>query len=62
MALWEYFFSVAGDPQKLYQRSLESGALNVATSYLIIIQTLEPIEVSSNVTLRLLTPSLLFNF
>lgn len=49
MALWGYFFSIAGDPKELYQRSLESGALGVATSYLIIIQTLEPVQVSSTV-------------
>lgn len=49
MALWGYFFSIAGDPKELYQRSLQSGCLNVATSYLIIIQTLEPVHVSSQV-------------
>lgn len=49
MALWKKFFSFAGDPKVLYKKALEIGAFNVATSYLIIIQTLEPLQVSSQV-------------
>jgi hypothetical protein len=49
MALWRRFFYFAGDPKDLYQSALASGAFNVATSYLIIIQTLEPLKVSSQV-------------
>lgn len=58
MALWGRFFSIAGDPKELYQRSLDCGAYNVATSYLIIIQTLEPLEVSSKLAIMLLEQTL----
>jgi hypothetical protein len=58
MALWSRFFAVAGDPKDLYQRSVDSGAYNVATSYLIIIQTLEPLQVSSKLAIHLLEHTL----
>jgi hypothetical protein len=58
MALWSRFFAVAGDPKLLYQRSVDSGAFNVATSYLIIIQTLEPLQVSSKLAIHLLEHTL----
>jgi hypothetical protein len=58
MALWSRFFSIAGDPKVLYQRSVDSGAYNVATSYLIIIQTLEPLQVSSKLAIHLLEHTL----
>jgi hypothetical protein len=58
MALWGRFFSIAGDPKVLYQRSVDSGAFNVATSYLIIIQTLEPLQVSSKLAIHLLEHTL----
>jgi hypothetical protein len=58
MAHWNRFFSIAGDPKELYQRSVDCGAYNVATSYLIIIQTLEPIEVSWKLALHLLEHTL----
>lgn len=58
MALWKYYFSVAGDPKLLYHKSLENGAFSIATSYLIIIQTLEPVQVSSKLAVQLLEQTL----
>ncbi|KNC98616.1 uncharacterized protein SPPG_09360 [Spizellomyces punctatus DAOM BR117] len=54
VALWEYFFSIAGDPKELFKKSLENGFLKTATSYLIIIQTLEPATVSGKLAVDLL--------
>ncbi|KAI8901209.1 RIC1-domain-containing protein [Globomyces pollinis-pini] len=61
MALWPRFFSLVGDPKILYQKSLDCGLLGVATSYLIIIQTLEPLSVSSQLAIQLLDKSLQSN-
>ncbi|KAJ3300440.1 hypothetical protein HK104_000498 [Borealophlyctis nickersoniae] len=57
VALWEYFFSIVGNPKELFRRCLESGALITATSYLIIIQTLEPASVSGKMAVELLERS-----
>ncbi|KAI9000222.1 RIC1-domain-containing protein [Gaertneriomyces semiglobifer] len=54
VTMWEYFFSVVGDPKELFARALEAGSLNTATSYLIIIQTLEPAAISGKLAVRLL--------
>ncbi|KAI8590048.1 RIC1-domain-containing protein [Geranomyces variabilis] len=53
-ALWEFFFSKVGDPKELFQRSLDNGALRTATSYLIIIQSLESLETSAQLAIDLL--------
>jgi RAB6A-GEF complex partner protein 1 len=50
VATWEYFFSIVGDPKLLFQRCIEEGRLQTATSYLIIIQNLEPISISAKVS------------
>ncbi|KAI8927288.1 RIC1-domain-containing protein [Entophlyctis helioformis] len=57
MALWKYFFAVVGDPKAMFQRSLDEGLLGTATSYLIIIQTLETSAVSSQLAVLLLQKS-----
>ncbi|TPX31029.1 hypothetical protein SmJEL517_g05541 [Synchytrium microbalum] len=54
VALWEYFFSIVGDAKELFSQCLQSGALDTATSYLIIIQTLEPAAVSGKLAIQLL--------
>jgi hypothetical protein len=51
MSYWNRFFRLAGDPKDLYHTALQSGEFNIATSYLIIIQTLEPLQVSCQVIL-----------
>jgi RAB6A-GEF complex partner protein 1 len=53
MCLWKSFFDVADDPKVLYQQSLFKGDLATATSYLIIIQTLESAKVSGEVSIWL---------
>ncbi|KAJ3163284.1 hypothetical protein HDU88_006382 [Geranomyces variabilis] len=53
-ALWKFFFSKVGDPKELFQRSLDNGALRTATSYLIIIQSLESLETSAQLAIDLL--------
>ncbi|KAJ1569294.1 hypothetical protein HK096_003563, partial [Nowakowskiella sp. JEL0078] len=54
VAVWNNFFDVVEDPKDLFQRCLELGALATATSYLIIIQTLESAEVSGQMAVQLL--------
>jgi hypothetical protein len=58
VSFWEFFFGVVGDTRDLFQRCLEAGALSTATSYLIIIQTLEPISVSGKLATELLDKAL----
>ncbi|ESN99121.1 hypothetical protein HELRODRAFT_189001 [Helobdella robusta] len=41
VAVWEYFFSVVGNPADLFQDCLKSHKLTTAASYLIILQNLE---------------------
>ncbi|KAJ3082867.1 hypothetical protein HK102_001421, partial [Quaeritorhiza haematococci] len=53
VALWRYFFGIVGDAKALFKRSLELGALSTATSYLIIIQTLESATVSGRMAAKL---------
>ncbi|KAJ3103496.1 hypothetical protein HDU97_010079 [Phlyctochytrium planicorne] len=54
VSVWEYFFSIVGDAKGLFQKCLEAGNLRSATSYLIIIQTLEPVTVSGKLAVDLL--------
>jgi hypothetical protein len=58
VSFWEFFFGVVGDTKDLFRRCLEDGALQTATSYLIIIQTLEPIAVSGKLATELLDKAL----
>eukprot|EP00842_Homolaphlyctis_polyrhiza_P005744 jgi/Hompol1/6170/HPOL_004856-RA len=57
MALWKHFFSIVGDPKDMFKRCLDEGQLSTATSYLIIIQTLESSAVSSQLAVQLLEKS-----
>ncbi|CAO3657743.1 unnamed protein product [Umbelopsis ramanniana] len=54
VALWEHLFSIVGNPQDLFELCLREDRLKTATSYLIIIQTLEPLSVASHDTVLLL--------
>ena len=49
MTLWKDFFYIAGDPKLFYQESMDAGDMSVATSYLIIIQTLDSDQISREV-------------
>ncbi|KAI8805518.1 RIC1-domain-containing protein [Cladochytrium replicatum] len=51
---WKYFFSIVGEVKDLFHQCLELGALTTATSYLIVIQTLEPPDVSGKLAVKLL--------
>ncbi|KAF9586012.1 hypothetical protein BGW38_010406 [Lunasporangiospora selenospora] len=58
VALWEYLFSIVGAPRDLFERCLEADQLKTATSYLLILHTLEPIQTTSQDTVRLLERTL----
>ena len=58
VSLWEYLFSIVGDPKQLFSDCLQEGELKTATSYLIILQTLEPFAVSSKLQVDLLEKAL----
>ncbi|KAJ3406439.1 hypothetical protein HDU80_011272 [Chytriomyces hyalinus] len=58
VSIWESFFQVAGNPQDLFKECLGLGYLRTATSYLIIIQTLEPAAVSIQFAVDLLKKAL----
>ncbi|KAK9768887.1 WD40 repeat protein [Basidiobolus ranarum] len=53
VALWGYLFSVVGNPKELFERCIDADQLKTATSYLIVLQTLEPVSVSSKYSVRL---------
>ena len=42
LALWRYLFSVAGSPRHLFTQALQSGELDTAASYLLILQVFFP--------------------
>ncbi|KAG0941132.1 hypothetical protein G6F32_008538 [Rhizopus arrhizus] len=58
VALWEHLFSVVGKPKDLFEICLEEGRLHTATSYLIILQTMQPLAVAEKDTMRLLNKAL----
>ncbi|XP_062515781.1 guanine nucleotide exchange factor subunit RIC1-like isoform X1 [Corticium candelabrum] len=58
VAMWYYLFQVVGNPKDLFQKCIESERLEIAASYLIIIQNLEPPFVSKQYATRLLDSSL----
>ncbi|KAI9355717.1 RIC1-domain-containing protein [Zopfochytrium polystomum] len=60
MSLWDYFFSVAGAPQDHFQSCLEVGSIQTAASFLVVLQTLESLDVSGEFALQLLTKTLEF--
>ncbi|GAA5814889.1 hypothetical protein MFLAVUS_008392 [Mucor flavus] len=54
VALWDHLFSVVGKPKDLFEMCLADGRLRTATSYLIILQTMQPLAVGGKDTIRLL--------
>ncbi|KAL1935687.1 hypothetical protein VTP01DRAFT_4827 [Rhizomucor pusillus] len=54
VALWGHLFSVVGEPKDLFELCLSDGRLRTATSYLIILQTMQPLAVGGKDTIRLL--------
>ncbi|KAI8819877.1 RIC1-domain-containing protein [Fimicolochytrium jonesii] len=53
-SLWPYFFSIIGDPKVLFEMCLRDGTLRSATSYLVIVQSLESTSISGQLALDLL--------
>uniref|UniRef100_A0A7G3B864 Protein RIC1 homolog n=1 Tax=Lutzomyia longipalpis TaxID=7200 RepID=A0A7G3B864_LUTLO len=58
IALWPYLFATAGKPKDLFQQCLASKQLETATSYLIILQNLEPSSISRQYATLLLDTAL----
>ncbi|KAG0336887.1 hypothetical protein BG000_006049 [Podila horticola] len=58
VALWEYLFSIVGTPKDLFEQCLAADQLKTATSYLLILHTLEPLVTTSQDTVRLLEKTL----
>ncbi|KAG0167795.1 hypothetical protein DFQ28_002894 [Apophysomyces sp. BC1034] len=54
VALWDHLFSAVGKPKDLFELCLADGRLRTATSYLIILQTMQPLAVGGKDTIRLL--------
>ncbi|ORY97505.1 RIC1-domain-containing protein [Syncephalastrum racemosum] len=54
VALWDHLFSAVGAPKDLFELCLSDGRLRTATSYLIILQTMQPLAVGGKDTIRLL--------
>jgi hypothetical protein len=51
---WDYLFSCVGQPQKSFQRCMNTGQLATAASYLMVMQALQPAEVTRHQSLLLL--------
>lgn len=58
IALWPYLFSMAGKPKDLFQQCITQNQLEIAASYLIILQNLEPSSVSRQYATMLLDTAL----
>ncbi|CAG8511585.1 12925_t:CDS:10 [Acaulospora morrowiae] len=58
VALWDYLFSIVGSPKDLFEKCLSAGLLKTATSYLLVLHTLEPSTDSSKDTIRLLSKAM----
>ncbi|CAG8494402.1 685_t:CDS:10 [Rhizophagus irregularis] len=58
VALWDYLFSIVGSPKDLFERCMSTGLLKTATSYLLVLHTLEPSADSSKDTIRLLSKAM----
>ncbi|CAO3613910.1 unnamed protein product [Cunninghamella echinulata] len=54
VALWNHLFTYVGKPEDLFELCLNDGRLRTATSYLIILQTMEPHTTGGKDTIRLL--------
>ncbi|CAG8465384.1 5719_t:CDS:10 [Paraglomus occultum] len=58
VALWDYLFSIVGSPKDLFEKCMSTGLLKTATSYLLVLHTLEPSADSSQDTIRLLSKAM----
>eukprot|EP00158_Paraphelidium_tribonemae_P008563 Partr_v1_DN28612_c0_g1_i5_m50199 putative protein RIC1 homolog len=58
VALWDYLFSIVGNPRDMFNACLEEGDLRTATSFLVILQTMEPFSVSSKLQVDLIEKTL----
>ncbi|RHZ64136.1 hypothetical protein Glove_326g54 [Diversispora epigaea] len=58
VALWDYLFSIVGSPKDLFEKCMSTGLLKTATSYLLVLHTLEPSSDNSKDTIRLLSKAM----
>jgi len=58
VALWPYLFAAVGSPKDLFSDCLEMGELNTASSYLLVLQSLEPASVARQHATQLLDAAL----
>eukprot|EP01134_Creolimax_fragrantissima_P007295 CFRG7295T1 len=58
VALWNFLFSRVGNPKLLFEACLDEDRLHTASSYLVILQTLEPPAISCKYATRLLDAAL----
>ncbi|KNC79312.1 hypothetical protein SARC_08295 [Sphaeroforma arctica JP610] len=58
VALWSFLFSRVGNPKRLFEACIDEGRLHTASSYLVILQTLEPPVASCKYATRLLDAAL----
>ena len=58
VSVWKYLFSVVGDPLELFDECMKAQKYECATSYLIILYTMEPTAVSAKESVRLLEATL----
>ncbi|KAI8327314.1 RIC1-domain-containing protein [Blakeslea trispora] len=58
VALWDHLFSVVSTPKELFELCLADGRLRTATSYLIILQTMQPLAIGGKDTVHLLEKAL----
>lgn len=58
IALWPYLFSMAGKPKELFQQCMNQNRLEIAASYLLILQNLEPSSISRQYATILLDTAL----
>lgn len=58
IALWPYLFSMAGKPKELFQQCMNQNLLEIAASYLLVLQNLEPSSISRQYATILLDTAL----
>lgn len=58
LALWPHLFSVAGRPRLLFDECLQRGQLDIAATYLLVIQNLESPMVSKKFATQLMDKAL----
>jgi len=58
LALWPHLFSVAGRPRALFEECLKKGQLDIAATYLLVIQNLESSAVSRKFAAELIDRAL----